>query len=150
MTVPEPFSYLARRFCTPGTGSAFTASTNAVPILSSGTAQEVGPLTSSPPSRGQSSGGALWRAVYAPGDGQTSLAYSSKSVQCLYINHLLSVNKLVLLYLLLRLLPQFRFNFVFHEIEKTTFVSTLIATLIPAFLRPLFWKDFVQTCRECI
>jgi hypothetical protein len=34
----------------------------------------------------------LWRAVYAPGDGQTSPAYSSHSVQCLYINHLLSVN----------------------------------------------------------
>jgi hypothetical protein len=48
----------------------------------------------------------LWRAVYAPGDGQTSLAYSSQSVQCLYINHLLSVNKLVLSYLLLRLLPR--------------------------------------------
>jgi hypothetical protein len=47
----------------------------------------------------------LWRAVYAPGDGQTSPAYSSHSVQCLYINHLLSVNKLVLSYLLLRLLP---------------------------------------------
>jgi hypothetical protein len=50
-------------------------------------------------------GGALWRAVYAPGDGQTSPAYSSQSVQCLYINHLLSVNKLVLSYLLLHLLP---------------------------------------------
>ncbi len=37
----------------------------------------------------------LWRAVYAPGDGQTSPAYSSQSVQCLYINHLLSVNKQV-------------------------------------------------------
>jgi hypothetical protein len=45
----------------------------------------------------------LWRAVYAPGDGQTSPVYSSHSVQCLYINHLLSVNKLVLSYLLLRL-----------------------------------------------
>ncbi len=38
------------------------------------------------------------RAVYAPGDGQTSPAYSSQSVQCLYLNHLLPVNKLVLLY----------------------------------------------------
>jgi hypothetical protein len=36
----------------------------------------------------------------------TSPAYSSQSVQCLYITHLLSVNKLVLSYLLLRLLPQ--------------------------------------------
>jgi hypothetical protein len=48
----------------------------------------------------------VWRAVYAPGDGQTSPAYSSQSVQCWYINHLLSVNKQVLSYLLLRLLPQ--------------------------------------------
>jgi hypothetical protein len=48
----------------------------------------------------------VWRAAYAPGDGQTSPAYSSQPVQCLYINHLLSVNKPVLSYLLLRLLPQ--------------------------------------------
>ncbi len=48
----------------------------------------------------------LWRAAYAPGDGQTSPAYSSQYVQCLYINHLLFVNKPVLLYLLLHLLPQ--------------------------------------------
>jgi hypothetical protein len=36
----------------PGTRGAFTASTDAVPIPSTGTAQEVGPLTSSPSSRG--------------------------------------------------------------------------------------------------
>jgi hypothetical protein len=48
----------------------------------------------------------LWRAAYAPGDGQTSPAYSSQPVQCLYINRLLSVNKLLLSYLLLCLLPQ--------------------------------------------
>ncbi len=90
-------------FCTPRISGAFTASTNAVPVPSVGTAQEIGLLTSSPPSRGQSSGGALWRAVYAPGDDQTSPAYFSQSAQCLYINHLLSVNKLVLSYLLLRL-----------------------------------------------
>jgi hypothetical protein len=40
--------------------------------LSMGTAPEVGPLTSSLPSRGQSSGGALWRAGYIPTDRQTS------------------------------------------------------------------------------
>jgi hypothetical protein len=80
---------------------------NAVPISSMGTAQEVGPLTSSPPSQGQSwGGGSLWRAVYAPGDNQTSPAYSSQLVQYLYLNQLLSINKLVLLYLLLCLLPQ--------------------------------------------
>ncbi len=93
-------------FYTPGTGGAFTASTDVVPIPSTGAAPEVGPLTSSPPSRGQSLGGALWRAVYAPGEGQTSPAYSIHSVQYLYINQLLSVNKPVLLYLLLFLLPQ--------------------------------------------
>jgi hypothetical protein len=49
--------------------------------------------------------GTVWRAVYVPGDGQTSPAYSCHSVQCLYISRLLSVNKLVLSYLL-RLLPQ--------------------------------------------
>ncbi len=48
----------------------------------------------------------LWRAVYAPGDGQTSPAYSSHSVQYLCINQLVSVNKQVLSYLLSCLLPQ--------------------------------------------
>ncbi len=51
---------------------AFTASTDAVPVPSMGTTQEVRPLTSSPSRRGQSSGGALWRAVYTPGDRRTS------------------------------------------------------------------------------
>ncbi len=36
--------------------------------MSTDTAQEVRPLTSSPPSQGQSSGGALWRAGYTPAD----------------------------------------------------------------------------------
>jgi hypothetical protein len=102
------FSTQRGGFCTPGTAGTFTASTNTVPVQSAGTAQEVGPLTSSPPSRGQSWGGALWRVVYTPGDSHTIPAYSSQYVQCLYINHLLSVNKLVLSYLLLRLLPQVR------------------------------------------
>ncbi len=48
----------------------------------------------------------LWRAVYAPGDSQTSPAYSSQPVQYLYINQLLFINKPVLSYPLLRLLPQ--------------------------------------------
>jgi hypothetical protein len=68
----------------PWTGTALTTSTDAVPVPSTGTAQEVGPLTSSHPSRGQSLGGTLWRAAYAPGDGQTSPAYSSQPVQCLH------------------------------------------------------------------
>ncbi len=38
----------------------------------------------------------MWRAIYTPGDSLTSPAYSSHSAQCLYINHLLSFNKLVL------------------------------------------------------
>ncbi len=54
-------------FCMPGTSGAFTVSTEAVPVLSAGTATEVRPLTSSPSSRGQSSGGALWRPAYTPG-----------------------------------------------------------------------------------
>ncbi len=37
-------------FCMPGTGDAFTASTETVPVPSMSTAPEVGPLTSSPPS----------------------------------------------------------------------------------------------------
>jgi hypothetical protein len=49
-TVPEPCSYPGRRFCTPGTGGTCTASTDAVPIPSVGTAQEVRPMTSSPSS----------------------------------------------------------------------------------------------------
>ncbi len=44
-------------FCMSGTGGAFTGATDAVPVPSMGTAKEVRPLTSSPSSRGQSSGG---------------------------------------------------------------------------------------------
>jgi hypothetical protein len=106
---PKPFSYPTRRFCMPGTGGAFT---DTVLVPSTGTAPEVGPLTSSPPSQGQSSGGALCRAVYTPGDGQTSPAYSRHSVQYLYINKLTSANKPVLSYLLC-FLPQYnQFSFV--------------------------------------
>jgi hypothetical protein len=62
-------------FCMPGVSGAITGATAAVPIPSTGTAIEVGPLTSSPPSRDQSSGGALWTPAYTPGDGQTSWVY---------------------------------------------------------------------------
>jgi hypothetical protein len=105
VTVPEPFSYPAKRFFS-WPGSVVLLQPPQTQYSSCQRAPPERPLTSSPPSRGQSSGGPLWRDVYAPGDGQTSLVYSSQSVQCLYINHLLSVNKLVLSYLLLRLLPQ--------------------------------------------
>jgi hypothetical protein len=57
------------------TSGAFTASTDVVPVSSTGTVPEVEPLTSSPPSQGQSSEGALWRAVYIPGDRLTSWVY---------------------------------------------------------------------------
>jgi hypothetical protein len=59
-------------FCMPGTGGAITGATDAVPVPSTGTATEVGPLTSPLPSRGQSSGGALWTPAYAPTDRLTS------------------------------------------------------------------------------
>ncbi len=90
----------------PGTGGAFTASTDAVPISSTGTAPEVGPLTSSPPSRGQSSGGAPWRAGYISGDHLTNWVYATTCVQYLYISCYLLDNKPELSYLLLCLLPQ--------------------------------------------
>jgi hypothetical protein len=51
-------------FCTSGTSGT---STDMVPVPSTGTAAQVRPLTSFPSSRGQSSGGALWRDVYTPG-----------------------------------------------------------------------------------
>jgi hypothetical protein len=61
-----------------GTGGAFTAYIDAVAVLSTGTTQEVVPLTSSPSSRGQSSGGGgLWRAGYGPGDRLTIWVYST-------------------------------------------------------------------------
>ncbi len=48
----------------------------------------------------------MWRAAYALGDGQTSLAYPSNPVQYLYISCYVTANKPVLSYLLLRLLLQ--------------------------------------------
>jgi hypothetical protein len=59
-TIPELFSYPARRFLHALDRSAFTGATDAVPVPSTGTATEVRPLTSSPSGYGQSSGGALW------------------------------------------------------------------------------------------
>jgi hypothetical protein len=70
------------------------------------TTTEVGPLTSSPPGRGQSLGGGLWTPAYTPGDGQTSQVYSNNPVLHLYISCYVTVNKPVLSYLSLRLLPQ--------------------------------------------
>jgi hypothetical protein len=97
-------------FCTPGTGGAFTGATDAVPVPSTGTATEVGPLTSSPPSQGQSSGGALWTPAYTPGRRSDQLGVLQQHwtvhVQCLYISCYVTVNKPVLLYLLFHLLPQ--------------------------------------------
>jgi hypothetical protein len=94
-------------FCTPGTGGAITGATEAVPIQSMGTAIDVGPLTSSPSGRGQSSGGALWTPPFSPGDGQTNQVYSNNPVLHLYISCYVTVNKPVLSYLSLRLLPRY-------------------------------------------
>jgi hypothetical protein len=85
--------------------TGITGATDTVLVPSTGTATEVGALTSSPPGRGQSSGGALWTPAYTPGDGQTSWVYSNNPVQYLYISCYVTVNKPVLSYLLLRLLP---------------------------------------------
>jgi hypothetical protein len=112
--VPKSFSYPVRWFLhARDRRHLLSLPPDAVPVPSTGTGQEVGPLTSSPSSRGQSSGGALWRAGYTPGDRLTSWVYSTTFVQCLYISCYLSENKPVLSYLLLRLLPQDEnFNFV--------------------------------------
>ncbi len=88
-------------FCTPWTGGTTSA---AVPVPSAVAATEIGPLTSSPAGQHQSSGGALWRPVYAPGwwSNQLSLYPSTlvHSVQSLYISCYVLSNKLVLSYLL--------------------------------------------------
>jgi hypothetical protein len=99
---PEPFSYPGGGFCTPGTGGTFTATTDAVPVSSTGTAPEVEPLTSSPPSRGQSTRAALW---LHSGDRLSSWVYSTTCVQYLSLSCNVSDNKPVLSYLLLCLLP---------------------------------------------
>jgi hypothetical protein len=91
----------------PRTGGAITGASDAVPVPSTGTATEVGPLTSSPPSQGHSSGGALWTPAYIPDDCPASWMYSTTYVQYLFISCYLSDNKPVLSYLLLHLLPQY-------------------------------------------
>jgi hypothetical protein len=58
--------------CTPWTGGAVPVSTAALPTPSAVTASEMGPLTSPPAGRHQSSGEALWRPGYTLADGQTS------------------------------------------------------------------------------
>jgi hypothetical protein len=77
-------------FCTPGTGGAFTGAKEAVPIPSTGTAREVRPLTSSPSSGGQSSGGALWTPAYIPSrqsdQSDVLQQHWTVHVQCLYIS----------------------------------------------------------------
>jgi hypothetical protein len=65
-TVQEPFSGRGPVFCMPWTGGAIPVSTSAVPALSAVTASEIGPLTSPPAGRSQSSGGALRRPGYTP------------------------------------------------------------------------------------
>jgi hypothetical protein len=53
-------------------GPEITGATDEVPVPPTGTATEVGPLTSSPPSQDQSLGGALWTPAYTPTDRLTS------------------------------------------------------------------------------
>jgi hypothetical protein len=105
-TVSEPFSYPARRFLHAWDRRRHHRCHRRGPVPSTGTATEVGPLTSSPAGRGQSLGGALWTPAYTPGDGQTSWVYSTNSVLHLYISCYVTVNKPVLSYLLLCLLLQ--------------------------------------------
>jgi hypothetical protein len=106
VTFPELFSYLARRFfaCP---GLVAPSQPPQTQYLSHQWAPpkrlDLWPLLL--PAKARARGSPV-ESCLCPGDGQTSLAYSSQSVQCLYINHLLSVNKLLLSYLLLCLLPQ--------------------------------------------
>jgi hypothetical protein len=90
----------------PGMRLSPSAATEVVPISSTATATEVGPLTSSPPGLGQSLWGVLRTPAYTPGDVQTSWVYSNNPILHLYISCYVTVDKPVLSYLLLRLLPQ--------------------------------------------
>ncbi len=76
-SVLESFSYPARRFLHARDQQRLHSLHRRGTCLVNGTAPEVGPLTSSPSSRGQSLGVALWRAGYTPGDRLTSLVYST-------------------------------------------------------------------------
>jgi hypothetical protein len=60
VTVQEPVSGRGPVFFTHWTGGA-------IPVSTAVTTTEIGSLNSPPASRPQSSGGALWRPVYAPG-----------------------------------------------------------------------------------
>ncbi len=103
-------------FCMPGTGGAITPT---------GTATEVGSLTSSPPSRGQSSGEPCG---HLPTPQLTVLpvgVYSITVVQYLYISCYLSDNKPVLSYLLLHLLPH-TFLCYTHKQKEINFALPLI------------------------
>jgi hypothetical protein len=71
-TVPEPFSYPARRFFHTRDRRRHHRCHRCGTRPVKGTATKVGPLTSSPSSRGQSSGVALWTLAYIPTDRQTS------------------------------------------------------------------------------
>ncbi len=59
----------------------------------------------------------MWKASYAPGDGQTSRAYPFNPVQYLDVSCYVTANKQVLSYLLLRLLPQFEFYLILFFIS---------------------------------
>jgi hypothetical protein len=86
------------------------------------------------------------------GDSQTSLAYSSQSVKCLYINHLLSVNNLVLSYITSTVVTPIRS----YPLYCTPHYCTLTLTLTrrqPSALVALsftFISDFVLKILQCI
>jgi hypothetical protein len=91
--VPKPFSYLARKFLHARDRRRHHRCHRHGTHPSTGTATEDGPLTSSPPSGGQSLGGALWTPAYTPGNGQTSRVYSNNPVLHLYISCYVTVTK---------------------------------------------------------
>jgi hypothetical protein len=109
-TVPELFSYPARRFLHARDWRRHhrwdRRSTH--PVNGHRHRGRTSDLFSSRP-RPELGGGALWTPAYTPGDGQTSWVYSSNLVLHLYIGCYVTVNKPVLSYLLLRLHPQQHF-----------------------------------------
>ncbi len=72
----------------------------------------------------------LWTPAYTPGDGQTSRVYSNNPVLHLYISCYVTVNKTVLSYLLLRLLPQWwpRSGCTLCTVHCTLYLCTLTLT----------------------
>jgi hypothetical protein len=141
-------------FCIPGTGGAFTVSTDTVPVTSTGTASEVRSLTSSHSSRGQSSGGALWRPASPLLNSLTSSVYPGTFVQSLYISCYVSINKLVLSYLLSCLLPQDFFLLIPPRVlllRQCAKIDILLYTHGPCLILYIyFFMPVFRACKSCI